>query len=101
MEMSFWQKPSLTWQKFREFVSRPTSSRTLGLVGILAFVGIVSLTVIVAQQQQQIRQRAETPEVCSTIDAIPECTFLSNSSNVSCNKKTDRCKIDNAIYECQ
>ena len=44
------------FQKFRDFVSQPTHSRTMGLLGIFVFVGIISLTVIVAQQQQQTRR---------------------------------------------
>ena len=41
-----------------EFVVRPTHTRTLGLVLMLALVAAVSLTVYVAQQQQETRQRA-------------------------------------------
>ncbi|MDZ4228121.1 MAG: hypothetical protein U1E54_02660 [Candidatus Levybacteria bacterium] len=54
------QKPSLTWQKFRDFISRPTQSRTMGIVVMLVLVSAVSLTVMVAQQQQTIKQRAAT-----------------------------------------
>ena len=46
------------FQKFRDFLINPSHSRTLGLLGILTFVGIISLTVIVSQQQQQTRQHA-------------------------------------------
>jgi len=47
-------------QKFREFISRPTHSRTMGLLIILVLIFAVFLTVTVAQQQQTIKQHAAT-----------------------------------------
>ncbi len=97
--MNFLQKPSQTWQKFRDFIKSPSHSRTLGLVGVLAFVGIISLTVIVAQQQQQTKQRADFA-VCSNITNIEPCPndFQPYSS---CSSKIDQCKIGDIVYGCR
>lgn len=88
-------------QKFRDFVARPTHSRTMGLVVMLIFIAAVSLTVIVAQQQQQLRQRASENPACQIINNISDCTFSADSSNVPCDTITDKCKIGNTIYECR
>lgn len=45
-------------QKFRDFVSNPSQSRTMGLLVTLVLVSAVFLTVTVAQQQQTLKQRA-------------------------------------------
>lgn len=60
--MNFLQKPSLTWQKFRDFAASPSHSRTMGIVIMLVLVSAVSLTVIASQQQQTIKQRASGAE---------------------------------------
>lgn len=54
-------------KKAIDFVARPTHSRTMGLAVTLVLVAAVSLTVIAAQQQQQIRQRAAAPENSCTV----------------------------------
>lgn len=41
-----------------EFIRQPTNSRTLGVLIFFVLVAAVSLTVYVAQQQQQLKQRA-------------------------------------------
>lgn len=52
------------------FVALPSHTRTLGLVLMLVLVAAVSLTVYVAQQQQDLSQRAEGQacgdEICNT-----------------------------------
>ena len=45
-------------RKFRDFILSPSRSRTMGLLAVLVLVSAVSLTVIVAQQQQTLKQRA-------------------------------------------
>lgn len=51
-------------KKAFDFISRLTHSREIGLLIVFILLGAVSLTVIVAQQQQQIRQRAAAPLTC-------------------------------------
>lgn len=90
-------------QKFRDFVSHPSHSRTLGLLGILAFGGIISLTVIVAQQQQQLKQRASL--VCEDT-SIQECPDLVKEKGNDCSVNSDfKCKITTGdkydVYGCQ
>lgn len=60
------------FQKFLDFVARPTHSRTMGLVAILVLAAAVSLTVYVSQQQQQLKQRAAESSLPSPI-SIAKC----------------------------
>ena len=83
-----------------DFVVRPTQSRTMGLVVVLLLVVAVSITVYVAQQQQTLRQRAETLQVCSSIDSISPCSS-SNPANNACGSEGTKCKIGSTIYECK
>jgi len=83
-----------------EFVMAPSHSRTTGLLIILLILAVVPLTVVISQQQQEIRQRAAENPACQNINNISDCTFSSDSSNVPCQKSTDKCKIGNQIYEC-
>jgi len=71
--MNFLQKPSLTWQKFRDFIVSPSHSRTMGILVMLILVSAVSLTVVLSQQQQTLKQRAQT-----------SCTVANCNGNV-CN----------------
>lgn len=75
-------------QKFRDFVSTPTHSRTMGLLVMLVLVAAVSLTVIVAQQQQQIKQRAETPNYCADIEIL-ECPDSVKNRDNDCSVTPD------------
>lgn len=52
---------SLFW-KVWDFIRHPTHTRTMGIAIILVLVSAVSLTVIVAQQQQGTKQRASGEE---------------------------------------
>lgn len=89
------------FQKFRDFIQTPTHKRTLGFLGILTFVGIISLTVIVSQQQQQTRQRASGHDVCSAINFIPDCSSdLKSGSSCVDEQLDDKCKLNSTIYEC-
>ena len=61
------------FQKFREFINRPTHSRTTGLIMIFILVSTVCLTVAVAQQQQTIKQRAWFFGLCLNSNADRDC----------------------------
>lgn len=53
-------------KKAIDFLSRPTRSRTMGVLAILVLVSAIFLTVTVAQQQQTIKQHAAGPgESCT------------------------------------
>ncbi len=91
------------FQKFRDFVSRPTHSRTLGLVIMLVLVAAVSITVIVAQQQQQTKQRASS--YCADT-SIPECPTGVTLSDLNCVVQPKlKCKITKGdkyeVWGCQ
>lgn len=60
------------FQKFRDFIVLPTQSRTMALVGMLVLVSAVSLTVMVAQQQQTLKQRASGMFDLGQITATPK-----------------------------
>lgn len=60
-------------QKLWNFIRHPTHTRTMGLIIMLVLVSAVSLTVIAAQQQQQIRQRA-----------ADNCTEIHSGTNQTC-----------------
>jgi|GEM_PF-2892897 len=47
-------------KRFFQFVGNPSHSRTLGILAILVMVAAVPLTVYIAQQRQEVRQRAQT-----------------------------------------
>jgi len=84
-----------------DFLSRPSHSRTMGLVVMLILVVAVSLTVIAAQQQQQLKQRAaEITQECAAADSIPPCSS-SNPANNTCDSEGTKCQIGNTIYECK
>jgi hypothetical protein len=50
-------------KKAIDFFSLPTHSRTMGILIMLVLVSAISLTVIVAQQQQTIKQHADSSSV--------------------------------------
>ena len=58
-------------KRFREFILAPSHSRTISAVVILIIAAAIPLTVLVAQQQQEIRQRAATA-VCQ--NTARQCT---------------------------
>lgn len=93
-----------------DFVRQPTNSRTIGILLFLILITAASLTVYVAQQQQQLRQRA-SGDVCKQLvdspDSISNCADFGLSSenivNSDCStfNKDFTCKIDNTIFKCQ
>lgn len=81
-------------QKLRDFLSRPTHSRTMGLLIMLVLVAAVSLTVYVAQQQQQIKQRAS--ELCTNPDECSDEVKQNGLTDAQCaSAPTFTCKITN------
>lgn len=74
-------------KKAVDFASHPTQSRTMGILVMLVFVSAVSLTVIVSQQQQSIRQRA----------AEKTCDQQRDEENAKCSSAINQCK--NACYK--
>ena len=86
-----------------DFVVRPTHSRTLGILIFFVLIAAVSLTVYVAQQQQQIRQRAADFCADTTINECPpEVGVIAGNTCVSPDFK---CKITNGnkykVYGCR
>lgn len=49
------------FSKFKEVLTSPKYSKTLKLIFVLAIVAAIPLTVLIAQRQQEIRQRAGGP----------------------------------------
>ena len=86
-------------RKIFGFIFSATHSRTIGVLIFFVLLATVSLTVIIAQQQQQIRQRAASPIVCNDINTLPDCF----DSNTLCDQIGKKCKISNTntILECQ
>lgn len=79
----------------------PTASRTTGILVILIIVLAIPLTVIVSQKQQELRQRAASPEACFTIDSMDSTpTCPANPRGNPCNAEGDRCRNGGEIYEC-
>lgn len=80
-----------------ELVSSPNHSRTVGIIIVLFILAIVPLTVMVLQQQQEIRQRAA--ESCN---AIRECTAEEKANSVCEQKqKDDKCRVGTNVFQCQ
>ena len=86
-----------------ELVGSPSHSRTIGFLIILLILAVVPLTVLVAQQQQEIRQRAEYNQNQICTDVRNECNFNSNQLNPPCGQGQEgkRCKLNNIVFECQ
>ena len=84
-----------------ELVISPSHSRTTAILIIFLILAIVPLTVFIAQQQQEIRQRAAGPEVCKTIATIPTCDPNNLKENDPCSSKSQQCKIGNTVFECK
>lgn len=77
-------------RKAIDFVVHPTHSRTLGLVVMLVLAAAVSLTVYVAQQQQDLRQRAASPSSCNpACEPNDPCIFYDyfGTTGYSCSSK--------------
>lgn len=83
-------------KRFLQFVTSPTHSRTLSLLAFLVILTAIPLTVFIAQQQQEIRQRAEEkscPDLCFAdqlwINIHPEngsCTNTNAKEVYTCKK---------------
>lgn len=67
-------------RKAFEFVARPSHSRTLGLVLMFVLVAAVSLTVYVAQQQQETRQRASNENLFANPIIISSSDLLAGKT---------------------
>lgn len=87
-------------KKAFDFISRLTHSREIGLFIVFILLGAVSLTVIVAQQQQLIRQRAAAPLTCIGVGSY---TTESDCSAYCTVKVYDykRCVSINSTWTCQ
>lgn len=86
------------FQKFRDFVLHPTHSRTIALLVLLVLVSAVSLTVIVAQQQQQLKQRANFDTCDPTYnDALVTCANADSQCRQNC---TDYAGYEDCIASC-
>jgi len=89
-----------------DFLVRPTQSRTMGILIFFVLVAVTSLTVYVAQQQQQLKQRAQSVNYCS-IDPLDECSStVAQAKKERCDTYPDyKCKIINGneykVYGCQ
>ena len=59
---------------FREFISAPGHKRTIGVLVILIIAAAVPLTVLVAQKQQETRQRAATSVITCSSNAVCSST---------------------------
>lgn len=84
-----------------ELISSPNHSRTTALLIILLILAIVPLTVIVAQKQQELRQRAA--DACDNISTIEPC-MTNITEGDSCGSENVQCKDknnNNIVYECQ
>lgn len=68
-------------QKVSEFISTLRNSKYLGLIAILALVAIIPITVLVAQMNQDIRQRAS--EVSLSPVSPPSTTYPNVSFDLS------------------
>ncbi|MDO8460928.1 MAG: hypothetical protein Q7S38_00635 [bacterium] len=55
-------------QRFINFISHPDHKRTFSILAALAILVSIPLTVYVAQQRQEIRQRADEPKGCECVD---------------------------------
>lgn len=82
-------------QVIKNFLSYPTHSRTLSILGFLVILAAIPLTVFIAQQQQEIRQRASEETGC------PDQCF-SDELRTSVPKINDACdsSYSTEIYKC-
>lgn len=55
-----------------QFITSPNYSRTVSILALLVVVLAIPLTVFIAQQQQEIRQRAQTTEVLHPVGEITD-----------------------------
>lgn len=69
-------------RKLRDYVKNPSHSRTMGLLAVLLLVFAISLTVVIAQRQQTLKQYAAEP---SRDDIIGSCTDDSGTKYDYCN----------------
>ena len=92
------------------FVKFPSNSRTIAAIAVFVILIAIPLTVIIAQQQQELRQRAAVPDAaCSSTDnALPDCSPKPQLASI-CNEEPGyRCKASvnededtyYQIYEC-
>ena len=89
-----------------DFIGRPSHSRTLGIVIFFILVATLSLTVYVAQQQQQIKQRASDYCTDTSIQECPDNVGVIEGGNCVTDPSF-KCKITNKdnntykVYRCQ
>ena len=87
------------FKKAIDFISRPTQSRTMGILIFFVLIAALSLTVIVAQQQQNLKQRA-AGDACDYISTIADCPTTATPGS-ACSAKGAWCKIGPTVYECK
>ena len=80
-----------------ELISSPNHSRTTGFLIILLILAVVPLTVIVAQKQQELRQRA-AEDFCTNVTQLCGSGVTIGST---CDNSGEKCKLGNQIYECK
>lgn len=88
--ISFSVKSNGLWKRGIEFLTSPSHSRTMGAVIMLILVSAVSLTVYVAQQQQQLKQHAAIIDIgeggagwINICESNPTGTSCTNASGTS------------------
>ena len=81
------------------FVTSPTHTRTITLFFAIAVLAAVPLTVLVAQKQQELRQRADTNYCSMTLQACPTANL---TEGVDCTSLgTQTCRKGNEIWQCK
>lgn len=77
------------------FVSRPTHSRTMGLLVVLVLAVAVTFTVVSSQNQQTLRQRAAETSTSLLNSSLPNCgdglTCSASSAEDSCSADKNKC----------
>lgn len=81
------------------FVRSPSHSRTTAVIVLFLIFSAIPLTVIISQQQQQLRQRAAEAEVCSRANSMPICDF--NFQTNPCSLGDQCVDFNNVVFECQ
>lgn len=66
--------------KIREYINAPKNKRVLGFLIVLVILSALPLTVIVSQQQQEIRQRAAEPNMIALAPIFGKALSLNGNS---------------------